>query len=214
MSRAVRILTFALVVPACGGSSGDSAGPQGGDSGTLDTAVEATVDAHADARPDAGATVDAGDAAVDAPPTPACVMRASQLQSALDQAKGQSPGAVLAVLTPDCGKWVGATGTSTPGTALDPGDVLRIGSITKTFVATAVLQLVTAGTVSLSDPLEEWVPGFPNGTAITVRQVLNHTSGIFNYTDDTTFQQTEERRSTRARRASTTAWGSSCSTRR
>jgi len=191
MSRAVRILTFALAMPACGGSSGDSAGPPSGDSGTLDTAVEATVDAHADAGPDAVVTVDAGDAAVDAPPTPACVMRASQLQSALDQAKGQSPGAVLAVLTPDCGKWVGATGTSTPATALDPGDVLRIGSITKTFVATAVLQLVTAGTVSLADPLEKWVPGFPNGTAITVRHVLNHTSGIFNYTDDTTFQQTE-----------------------
>ena len=170
MRRAVRILTFALVVPACGGSGGNSAGPPGGDSGTtLDAAVEATVDAHADARPDAGATVDAGDAAVDALLSPACAMRAASLQTALDQAKGQSPGAVLAVLTPDCGKWVGATGTSTPGTPLDPGDVLRIGSITKTFVATAVLQLVTAGTVSLADPLEKWVPGFPNGTAITVR---------------------------------------------
>jgi D-alanyl-D-alanine carboxypeptidase len=54
-----------------------------------------------------------------------------------------------------------------------------------------VLQLVTAGTVSLTDPLEKWVPGFPNGTSITIREVLNHSSGIFNYTDDTTFQSTE-----------------------
>lgn len=58
----------------------------------------------------------------------------------------------------------------------------RIGSITKTFVATAILQLVDEGRVNLDEPVETYLPGVvPNGGAITVRQVLNHTSGLYDY---------------------------------
>jgi len=61
----------------------------------------------------------------------------------------------------------------------------RVGSITKTFVATVVLQLAAEGTLGLDDALERWLPGLvANGQAITLRQLLNHTSGIYNYTDD------------------------------
>lgn len=61
----------------------------------------------------------------------------------------------------------------------------RVGSITKTFVATVVLQLVAEGVVRLEDSVERWLPGLvPNGQAMTLRQLLNHTSGIYNYTDD------------------------------
>jgi D-alanyl-D-alanine carboxypeptidase len=61
----------------------------------------------------------------------------------------------------------------------------RVGSITKTFVATVVLQLSAEGTLELDDAVERWLPGLvPNGQAITLRQLLNHTSGIYNYTDD------------------------------
>ena len=60
-----------------------------------------------------------------------------------------------------------------------------MGSITKTFVSVVVLQLVGEGRLRLDDSVEQWLPGLvPDGDAINVRQLLNHTSGIFNYTDD------------------------------
>jgi D-alanyl-D-alanine carboxypeptidase len=65
------------------------------------------------------------------------------------------------------------------------GDRFRIGSVTKSFVATLVLQLVGEGRLRLDDNLERWLPGLiPNGEQITVRQLLNHTSGLYNYTDN------------------------------
>jgi D-alanyl-D-alanine carboxypeptidase len=153
-------------------------------------------DGGTDAGSDADLDLDAGDGGADAgddAASPACVTLASKLQSALQKvaAKDKAAGAVLGVSTPACGRWVGAAGASTATTPLDPADVLRIGSVTKTFVATTVLQLADQGKLALTDPLETWVPGFPGGAGITVRELLNHTSGIFDYLDDTTFAATE-----------------------
>ncbi|WP_406489192.1 serine hydrolase domain-containing protein [Streptomyces phaeochromogenes] len=64
-------------------------------------------------------------------------------------------------------------------------DQFRMGSNTKTMVATVVLQLVAEHRLKLTDPVEKWLPGLiPNGSAITVRMLLNHTSGLFNYLTD------------------------------
>ena len=63
---------------------------------------------------------------------------------------------------------------------LAPTDRFRMGSNTKTMVATVVLQLVAEHRLRLTDP----VGLVPNGSAITVRMLLNHTSGLFNYTND------------------------------
>jgi D-alanyl-D-alanine carboxypeptidase len=72
--------------------------------------------------------------------------------------------------------------------------VFRVGSITKTFVATVVLQLEAEGVLGLDDSLERWLPGLvPNGGAITLRQLLNHTSGIYNYTEDPAFSRSMAR---------------------
>ena len=66
-----------------------------------------------------------------------------------------------------------------------PDDRFRIASITKSFVATVVLQLVGEGKLSLSDTVEKFLPGLvPNGDKITVRQLLNHTSGLYDYESD------------------------------
>lgn len=66
-----------------------------------------------------------------------------------------------------------------------PGDEFRMGSNTKTMMATLVLQLVARGRLRLTDPIEKWLPGqVPNGQAITLRMLLNHTSGLFDYTND------------------------------
>lgn len=60
-------------------------------------------------------------------------------------------------------------------------DAFRIGSITKTFVAVLVLQLVEDGKIGLDDPVVRHLPGFPGDGRITVRQLLNHTSGLPDY---------------------------------
>jgi D-alanyl-D-alanine carboxypeptidase len=70
-------------------------------------------------------------------------------------------------------------------TPIRVSDRFRIGSVTKTFVAALVLQLVEQGRLSLDDTVERWLPGLvPNGGAITVRHLLSHTSGIFDYLND------------------------------
>ncbi|GII60946.1 serine hydrolase [Sphaerisporangium krabiense] len=68
---------------------------------------------------------------------------------------------------------------------LTAADEYRMGSNTKTMMATLVLQLVAEGRLALADPVDKWLPGkVPGGTAITLRMLLNHTSGLFDYTKD------------------------------
>lgn len=67
-------------------------------------------------------------------------------------------------------------------------DEFQIGSTTKTVTATVALQLVGEGLLSLDDTVEHWLPGvIPNGESITVRMLLQHTSGLFDYTADEMF---------------------------
>jgi D-alanyl-D-alanine carboxypeptidase len=72
---------------------------------------------------------------------------------------------------------------------------VRIGSNTKTFVATVMLQLEAEGKLSLNDTVERWLPGVVQGNGnhgehITLRNLLQHTSGIFDYTADPGFDET------------------------
>ena len=70
----------------------------------------------------------------------------------------------------------------------------RVGSITKTFVAALVLSLVEDGLIRLDHPVERWLPGVvPGGGTITVRHLLNHTSGLPDYVESA-----HRRRSTQA----------------
>ncbi|WP_199818820.1 serine hydrolase domain-containing protein [Streptomyces sp. NRRL B-1347] len=64
-------------------------------------------------------------------------------------------------------------------------DEFRMGSNTKTMMATLVLQLTAEGKLALNDPVDKWLPGqVPDGHAITLRMLLNHTSGLHDYTED------------------------------
>ena len=75
-----------------------------------------------------------------------------------------------------------------PRVPMRPDARLRVGSITKTFVATTVLQLAGEHRLSLDDAVARWLPGLvPDGDRITLRQLLDHTSGIFDYTEDDEF---------------------------
>ena len=69
----------------------------------------------------------------------------------------------------------------------------RIGSLTKQFTAAAILKLVAAGQVSLDDQVDQYLPEFPKGENVTIRQLLNHTSGIANYTQDPNFWEQPEK---------------------
>jgi D-alanyl-D-alanine carboxypeptidase len=71
---------------------------------------------------------------------------------------------------------------------LDAHDRFRVGSITKTFVAVVVLQLVGEHRLALRDTVDRWLPGLvPDGGRITLRQLLAHRSGLADYADDADF---------------------------
>jgi CubicO group peptidase (beta-lactamase class C family) len=69
------------------------------------------------------------------------------------------------------------------GVPAKPEMVFRIGSMTKQFTAVAILQLVKEGKVKFDDPLSKYVPDYQGAEAITVEQLLTHTSGIKSYND-------------------------------
>jgi len=95
------------------------------------------------------------------------------------------PGAVVAVWVPGEGEYLSAEGLADleTGTARNLQDSFRIASITKVFVATAVLQLVDQGFLKTSDTLATFFPDFPNAGSITVRNLLRMRSGIADYAD-------------------------------
>lgn len=67
---------------------------------------------------------------------------------------------------------------------ITPETVFRLGSLTKTFTAAAVLQRVEEGEIGLDEPVSRYLPDYPQpGASATVRQLLNHTSGIVSYND-------------------------------
>jgi D-alanyl-D-alanine carboxypeptidase len=68
-----------------------------------------------------------------------------------------------------------------------PDDHMRIGSITKTLTATIILELVDHGKVGLDDPVSKYLRGVPDGANISVRELLNMTSGLQNFTESLKF---------------------------
>jgi D-alanyl-D-alanine carboxypeptidase len=103
------------------------------------------------------------------------------LQTALIgiRSSNKLPGVSAAVLFPDGSIWTGVSGSAVVGkTSVTTDTLFSVGSITKTFVAALVGRLAMAGTIGLDDPLSKYVPDFPNAANITLRELLNHTSGI------------------------------------
>lgn len=95
------------------------------------------------------------------------------------------PGAAVLVMRNGKVLYAGAQGRADleTGENLTPDSVFRLGSITKQFTAAAVLKLRDDGRLSLDDPLARFLPDYPGpGADVTIRQLLNHTSGIQSYT--------------------------------
>jgi D-alanyl-D-alanine carboxypeptidase len=107
---------------------------------------------------------------------------AQRLQAILDQDlnKLKIPGMQAYIRTADGKTWSGASGTTDQGRKHEmlTEYIFRVGSVTKSFTAVIILKLVEQGNLSLDDTLARWYPDFPNAESITIRQLLNHTSGI------------------------------------
>ena len=117
---------------------------------------------------------------------------AAHLQATLDSL-GNAYGAIglsAALLLPGDDLWAGTTGINStmPGDTLSTEMRLGMGSVTKTFTAAVIMQLVGEGVMTLEDSIGHWLPSYPNvDSSIAIRHLLNHTSGIYNYTDSPAF---------------------------
>jgi D-alanyl-D-alanine carboxypeptidase len=112
-------------------------------------------------------------------------------QADLDAVHASGAPGVLAEVDVDGRRLRGSAGVAdlTAGGTVDPGGFFRIGSNTKPFVSVVVLQLAAEHRLSLEDTVQRWLPGLVtgngnDGSRITLRQLLQHTSGLHNYTDD------------------------------
>ncbi|HTE25261.1 serine hydrolase [Flavitalea sp.] len=73
----------------------------------------------------------------------------------------------------------------------DVNTIYQLGSITKQFTATAILKLAEQKKLSTDDRLSKYFPGYPSGDSITIKNLLTHSSGIYNYTEDQPFMKSE-----------------------
>ncbi|CAM4460094.1 serine hydrolase domain-containing protein [Nocardia ninae] len=126
-----------------------------------------------------------GSAATGAVATPAVTDRAP-LQQAMDELIAAGAAGIQVRVHDRHGGWTGAAGVAQVDRP-EPVPVdgrFRIGSITKMFVATVLLQLAGEGRLGLDDPVQRHLPQFGLDPRITVRMLLQHTSGLFNYTGE------------------------------
>ena len=117
---------------------------------------------------------------------------AQRLDAAVNQAMAAAnvPGAIIGVWGPD-GSYIRAFGVADKATRepMKTDFYSRIGSETKTFTVTGVLQLADQGKLGLDDPIAKFVDGVPEGDKITLRQLAQMQSGLFNYSESPEFQQ-------------------------
>ncbi|MFB7513370.1 serine hydrolase domain-containing protein [Streptomyces sp. NPDC056144] len=150
------------------------------------TAVAPAPAVHA-----AGVTAGVARADDDCPPGGLGPEIEARLDRTIEEVRVQAgiPGVVVGIWMPGKGSYVRAAGVAdkTTGAPMDAGSYVRIGSETKTFTVTALLQLVDDGRVGLDDPIAKYVHGVRNGHHITLRHLAEMRSGLFPYTSDPEF---------------------------
>lgn len=123
-------------------------------------------------------------------PRPAVVADGPRFAAALEAARaaGSAFGVTFAAVRDGELLWAGATGRERDGaTALTPGSEMVIGSVTKTYVAAAILQLAAEGRLDLEDTVRSHLPELRSiSRRITLHQLLDHTSGLADLFNDTT----------------------------
>src|SRR5215213_4844042 len=111
----------------------------------------------------------------------------NKLEAAFEKSflEGGAPGAIAAVRTPK-GTWISTRGVAdlSSGEPMRADMHHRIGSVTKPFTTTLLLQAEAEGLLSLDDTIEKYIKGVPNGDEITLRQMADMASGIADYTEN------------------------------
>ncbi|MFD3541973.1 serine hydrolase domain-containing protein [Streptomyces sp. NPDC058662] len=121
---------------------------------------------------------------------------AAKLDAAVQRTMREAnvPGVTVGLWAPGKGSYVRSFGVADKATGAPMRQDLhvRIGSETKTFTVTALLQLVDQGKVRLDDTIGRYIPGVPNGDRITLRELAGMRSGLFNYSEDADFTKALE----------------------
>lgn len=116
----------------------------------------------------------------------------TRLQTALNKARTDNniTGISVAVWTESNGDWTGVSGKSHGNVAITSDMRFGMGSTTKNFTAALCLKLQEENMLNLDDPISTWLPSINNvNPNTTLRQLLNHQSGIADYTESNDFQQ-------------------------
>jgi D-alanyl-D-alanine carboxypeptidase len=123
--------------------------------------------------------------------TPVDDALAQRLDTAINDAMTAAnvPGVIVGIWGPD-GSYVRAFGVAdkVTRTPMKTDFYSRIGSVTKTFTVTGILQLADQGKLGLDDPIAKYIDGVPEGDKITLRQLARMQSGLFNFSASTAFQ--------------------------
>lgn len=112
------------------------------------------------------------------------------LHNALDEGlvKYNGKGVSAAIILPDGELWLGVSGISYGSIPISTNMPFGAGSITKNFTAVTIIKLAEEGKLNLDDSLYRWLPSYPNvDSTITLRQLLNHTSGLNDIADNKEF---------------------------
>ena len=173
----IRVLPIALclVVAACSGA--DTAATSTAAPATTTTAATATTTTQSTATP---TTQPVATTLAEAPTL--------DLEGLLVEFIGETDGGVVALAVRNGQTTEAAVGVAdSSGKPLTSDMAFRVGSISKSFTATMVLQMVDQGLVDLDKPLGDYLPDTPIGSTATIRSLLSHQTGIANYTDQPAF---------------------------
>lgn len=128
---------------------------------------------------------------------------ATKLQQALEKVRRQlgSPGIEATVILPDGSSWTGVAGLAVVKSkqAVTPSTPFAYASVTKTFTAALIGRLADEGRLHLDDRLSTWLPDIPGSKKITLRQLLDHQSGLADFFTNLTLNKAIQR-------SPTTAW--------
>ncbi|MFI8827019.1 serine hydrolase domain-containing protein [Streptomyces sp. NPDC053431] len=171
---------------AGGAPPGGTAHPAGGTAPAGQATPAGAVSTADGTRPDGAPPAPDGTRSADGAPAAPGRLDGPELQAALDALHEAGMPGVFAEVRDSGRTWRGAAGVAdlATGRPVTPGMRHRVGSLTKTFVAAAVLQQVEAGRVRLDAPIGDYLPDLvpgERGRTVTVRMLLNHTSGIAEY---------------------------------
>jgi D-alanyl-D-alanine carboxypeptidase len=160
-------------VPAIASTGGANASPASESAAATPTPV-----------PSGTAPLGAPNIPLPATPGPA-PLPVAQLQARLKsiRAKYNLPGVSVTIIWPDGRTWTGVSGWADVGhkVKIVPGTAFSVGSVSKTFIATLILELVQEHKLSLDDRVKRWLPTARVSPQVTVRQLLNHTSGLYDF---------------------------------